>query len=114
MSQYRDSMGNTEEDMKSRLQGGMDSAKHAAADTRDYVSGKYQEARDRMDHVGDDMRDKFDHLRDTDYDEVWDDVQESIRQNPGPALLIAAAVGLAVGVLLAGSSAAVTRSHRRW
>ncbi len=114
MSQYRDTMGNTEDDMKARLQGGMDSAKHAAADTRDYVSGKYQEARDVMGHMGDDMRDKFDSIRDTDYDEVWGDVQESVRQNPGPALLIAAAVGLALGVLLAGSSAAATRSHRRF
>ncbi len=114
MSQYRDSMGNTEEDIKARLQDGLESAKSAAADTRDYVSGKYQEARDRMGHMGDDVRDRFDHLRDTDYDEVWTDVQNSVRQNPGPALLIAAAVGLAVGVLLAGSSAAATRSHRRF
>ncbi len=52
MSQYRDSMGNTEEDMKSRLQDGMDSAKSAASDTRDYVSGKYQEAKGRMGHMG--------------------------------------------------------------
>lgn len=114
MSQYRDTMGNAEDDMKSRLNDGMDSAKSAAADAKDYMSTKYQESRDRMGHMGDEMKDKFDNLRDTDYDEVWGDVQDSIRQNPGPALLIAGAVGLALGVLLAGSSAAATRSRRRW
>lgn len=110
MSQYKDSMGRAEDDLKSCLQDGMDSAKTAAADTRDYVSNKYQEARDQMGHLGEDMKDKFDQLRDTDYDEVWGDVKDTIRENPGPALLIAGAIGLAIGVLLAGSSAA---THRR-
>lgn len=114
MSQYRDSMGRAEgnmDDAKERMREGMDSAKAAASDTRDYVSGKYNEARDRMGNMGADMKDRFDHIRDTDYDEVWVDVKNSVRENPGPALLIAGAVGLAVGVLLAGSSAAVR--HRR-
>ena len=114
MSQYRDNLNRAEDqvdDAKARLRDGMDSAKSAAADTRDYVSGKYSEAKDRLSRMGDDVHDRWDEIRDTDYDEVWDGVKTSVRENPGPALLLAGAVGLAVGVLLAGSSAAVR--HRR-
>ncbi len=110
MSQYRDSMGRSDSRMdeaKERLREGMHSAKAAASDTRDYVSGKYSEAKNRLHHMTDDARSRVDHLRDTDYDEVWDGVKNSVRDNPGPALLIAGAVGLAIGVLLASSSAAV-------
>jgi ElaB/YqjD/DUF883 family membrane-anchored ribosome-binding protein len=99
------------DEAKERLREGMHSAKSAASDTRDYVSEKYGEAKDRLHHMSDDARERWDHLRDTDYDEVWDGVKNSVRENPGPALLIAGAVGLAIGVLLAGSSAATSR-HR--
>lgn len=112
MSQYRDTTGRSDnriDEAKERLREGMDGAKSAASDTRDYVSSKYGEARDRFSHMSDDARERWEHLRDTDYDEVWDGVKGSVRENPGPALLIAGAVGLAIGVLLAGSSAATSR-----
>ncbi len=114
MSQYRDSMGRSEgvmNDAKSRLREGVESAKSAAADTRDRMNEKMSEAKDRMHHMQDDMRERWDHIRDTDYDEVWDGVKNSVRENPGPALLIAGAVGLAIGVMLAGSSAAARRRY---
>lgn len=112
MSQYRDTTGRSEgaiHDAKTRLREGMDSAKAAAADTRERMNEKMHEARDRMHHMQDDMRDRWDSLRNTDYDEVWDGVKNTVRENPGPALLIAGAVGLAIGVMLAGSSAAARR-----
>lgn len=106
MSQYRDT-GRSEsrvDDAKERLREGMDGAREAASETRDYVSGKYSEAKDRLHHMSDDARERWEHLRETDYDEVWDGVKNTVRDNPGPSLLIAGAVGLAIGVLLAGSS----------
>lgn len=112
MSQYRDSMDNAADDAKARLRDGMDNARTAASDTRDYVSGKYSEAKDRLHHMGEDAQERWEQLRDTDYNEVWDDVKDSVRQNPGPALLIAGAVGLAVGVLLAGTGAAAASRRR--
>jgi len=114
MSQYRDTMGRSEstmEDAKHRLREGMDNAKSKAYDAKDYVSNKMHDARDSMSHMSDEMRMKMESLRDTDYDEVWEGVKDRVRDNPGPALLLAGAVGLAIGVILAGSSAAV--SHRR-
>lgn len=114
MSHYRDSMGNAEghvDDAKKRLREGMDSARSAASETRDYVSDKYSEAKDRMSRMGHEAKDRFDHLRDTDVDEMWDGVKTSVRENPGPALLIAGAVGLALGVLIAGSGAAAKRRY---
>ena len=105
MSQYRDTMGRAEEGMesaKNRIREGMDSARSAAYDAKDYVTSKLEDARSSM-------HDSFESLRDTDYDEVWDSMKDRVRENPGPALLIAGAVGLAIGVFLAGSGAAVTR-----
>jgi len=98
-------------DAKNRMREGMESAKAAAADTRERINEKMEEARHRMHHMQDDMRDRWEHLRETDYDEVWDGVKSTVRENPGPALLIAGAVGLAIGVMLAGSSAAARRRY---
>lgn len=109
MSQYRDSMGNTADDMKSRMRDGMEGARSAASETRDYVSSKYSEAKDRLHHMGDDLHERWDHLRETDYDEAWEGVKDTVRQNPGPALLIAGAIGLAIGAILAGSGASSSR-----
>lgn len=110
MSQYRDSMGNAADDMKGRVREGMESARHAASDARDFVSEKYEEARERLHRLGDEAHERFDHLRETDYEEVWDNVKQTVRENPGPALLIAGAVGLAIGAMIAGSGA----SRRRY
>jgi len=109
MSQYRDSMDDATEQAKSRLRDGMDSARSAASEARDYVSEKYSEARDRMSHLGEEVNERWEQIRDTDYEEVWDGVKDSVRRNPGPALLIAGAVGLAVGAILAGSGASASR-----
>lgn len=111
MSQYRDQMNSGMEDAKSRLREGMDSARSAASEARDYVNTKMHDARDTMSHMGEQARERFEAIRDTDYDEMWEGMKGRVRENPGPALLIAGAVGLAIGVLLAGSSAAAT--HRR-
>lgn len=111
MSQYRDSMDNAADDVKSRVRDGMDSARSAAEDARDYVSDKYSEARERMSHLGEEMHDRWESIRDTDYEEAWEGVKDTVRRNPGPALLIAGAVGLALGAILAGSGAA--HHHRR-
>lgn len=117
MSQFRDSMDKNASDhmdeAKSRLRDGMDTVRSAASDTREYMNEKYSEVKDRASHLGDDMREQWDHLRDTDYEEVWGSVKDSVRENPGPALLIAGVVGLALGALLAGSTAASTR-RRHW
>jgi ElaB/YqjD/DUF883 family membrane-anchored ribosome-binding protein len=109
MSQFRDSMGNATDDAKSRLRDGMDSARAAASDTRDFVNNKFSEAKDRLSHMSEDLHGRFDHLKETDYDEAWENVKDTVRQNPGPALLIAGAVGLALGAILAGSGSSSRR-----
>lgn len=106
MSQYRDNFDRaTEEGVESarhRMREGVDSARAAAHDAKDYVSSKFNDARDSV-------NEQWEHLRDADYDEVWDGVKTSIKENPGPAILVAGAIGLAVGIFLAGSSAAARR-----
>lgn len=109
MSQFRDSMDNTADDMKSRVREGMDSARSAAEDTRHYVNEKYSEAKERLSHLGDDMHERWESIRDTDYEEAWEGVKDTVRRNPGPALLIAGAVGLAIGAIIAASGASHSR-----
>ncbi|MFL6208239.1 MAG: hypothetical protein ACJ74W_05280 [Pyrinomonadaceae bacterium] len=64
----------------------------AAAQAKDYVS-------DKVSVVGD----KFKDLQNVDYKQVAEDAKTYARQNPGQALLISAAAGFLLGLLLRGS-----------
>jgi ElaB/YqjD/DUF883 family membrane-anchored ribosome-binding protein len=64
----------------------------AATHAKDYVS-------DKMSVVGD----KLSELRNKDFSEVANDAKEYARQNPGQALLISAAAGFVLGLLIRGS-----------
>lgn len=64
----------------------------AASTARDYVS-------DKVSVVGDKITD----LRNKDFSEVATEAKEYARQNPGQALLISAAAGFVLGLLIRGS-----------
>ena len=64
----------------------------AASTARDYVS-------DKVSVVGD----KIGELRNKDFSEVATDAKEYARQNPGQALLISAAAGFVLGLLIRGT-----------
>jgi ElaB/YqjD/DUF883 family membrane-anchored ribosome-binding protein len=64
----------------------------AASTAKDYVS-------DKMTPVVD----KFKDLQNTDYKEVANQAKDYARQNPGQAILISAAAGLVIGLLIRGS-----------
>jgi ElaB/YqjD/DUF883 family membrane-anchored ribosome-binding protein len=64
----------------------------AASTARDYVS-------DKVSVVGD----KIGELRNKDFSEVATEAKEYARQNPGQALLISAAAGFVLGLLIRGS-----------
>jgi ElaB/YqjD/DUF883 family membrane-anchored ribosome-binding protein len=61
----------------------------AASQAKDYVSDKLSPAVD-----------KFNELRQKDYGEIANDAKEYARQNPGQAILISAAAGFLLGLLL--------------
>jgi ElaB/YqjD/DUF883 family membrane-anchored ribosome-binding protein len=61
----------------------------AASTARDYVSDKLSVAKD-----------KFGDLQNVDYRQAADQAKEYARQNPGQALLISAAAGFLLGLLL--------------
>lgn len=63
----------------------------AASQAKDYVS-------DKMSVVGDKIKD----LQNTDVKEVAENARQYARQNPGQALLISAAAGFLLGILLRG------------
>ncbi len=63
----------------------------AATQAKDFVS-------DKMSVVGD----KFKDLQNTDVKEVAENARQYARQNPGQALLISAAAGFLLGILLRG------------
>src|ERR1044072_4600969 len=64
----------------------------AASTAKDYVT-------ERVSVVGD----KITELRNRDFSEVANDAKEYARQNPGQAILISAAAGLVLGLLIRGS-----------
>jgi ElaB/YqjD/DUF883 family membrane-anchored ribosome-binding protein len=64
----------------------------AASTAKDYVS-------DKVSVVGDKITD----LRNKDFGVVANDAKEYARQNPGQAILISAAAGLVLGLLIRGS-----------
>lgn len=64
----------------------------AASTAKDYLS-------DRASVVGD----KFQDLRNKDYGQMAEEAKEYARQKPGQALLISAAAGFVIGLLLRGS-----------
>ena len=63
----------------------------AASQAKDYVS-------DKMSVVGD----KFKELKDADLGELAENAKEYARQKPGQALLISAAAGLLLGLIIRG------------
>ncbi|MDT7543680.1 MAG: C-terminal glycine zipper region [Acidobacteriota bacterium] len=65
----------------------------AASQAKDYMSDKLTPAVD-----------KFNELRQKDYAQVADDAKEYARQNPGQAILVSAAAGFLLGLLLRGTS----------
>jgi ElaB/YqjD/DUF883 family membrane-anchored ribosome-binding protein len=64
----------------------------AASTAKDYVS-------DKVSVVGDKITD----LRNKDFSEVANEAKEYARQKPGQAILISAAAGLVLGLLIRGS-----------
>ena len=67
-------------------------ASTAASTAKDFVT-------DKVSVVGDKITD----LRNKDFGEVANDAKEYARQNPGQAILISAAAGLVLGLLIRGS-----------
>ncbi|HVF87183.1 MAG TPA: DUF883 C-terminal domain-containing protein [Pyrinomonadaceae bacterium] len=65
----------------------------AATQAKDYVA-------DKMSVVGD----KFKDLQNKDFTQVADEAKEYARQKPGQALLISAAAGFVIGLLIRGSN----------
>lgn len=70
-----------------------DAATTAATTAKDYLS-------DKASVVGDKIQD----LRNVDYGQLAEDAKQYARQKPGQALLISAAAGFVIGLLLRGGS----------
>jgi ElaB/YqjD/DUF883 family membrane-anchored ribosome-binding protein len=68
-----------------------DAASTAASTAKDFLS-------DKASVVGD----KIQGLRDVDYEQVANQAKDYARQNPGQALLVAAAAGFVIGLLVRG------------
>jgi ElaB/YqjD/DUF883 family membrane-anchored ribosome-binding protein len=68
----------------------------AATSAREYVT-------DKASAVGTVVSDKFRDIQNMDYRQVAEEAKEYARQKPGQALLISAAAGFVIGLLLRGS-----------
>ena len=73
--------------------------------TKEVLGDSYSKARDQFDDVSDDVRKsarKTAKQLEKDYGYLWDDVRGYVRENPGTAIAISAAVGFVLGFLLHG------------
>jgi ElaB/YqjD/DUF883 family membrane-anchored ribosome-binding protein len=73
--------------------------------TREALGDSYGKAREQFDDVSDDVRKTVKSAAkkiESDYGYIWDDVRGYVRENPGTAVAISAAVGFVLGFLLRG------------
>ena len=73
--------------------------------TKEVLGDSYSKARDQFDDVSDDVRKSVKSTAkklESDYGYLWDDVRDYVRENPGTAMAISAAVGFVLGFLLRG------------
>jgi ElaB/YqjD/DUF883 family membrane-anchored ribosome-binding protein len=74
--------------------------------TKEVLGDSYSKARDQFDDVSDDVRKSMKTTAkriESDYGYLWDDARGYVRENPGAAVAISAAVGLVLGFLLRGN-----------
>lgn len=85
---------------------GAGTATGLAATAQEYGKKVADAASTAKDYVSDKMTpvvDKFKDLQNADYKEVANQAKDYARQNPGQAILISAAAGLVIGLLIRGS-----------
>lgn len=73
--------------------------------TKEVLGESYSKARDQFDDVSEDVRKSVKtnaKKLEKDYGYVWDDVRGYVRENPGTAIAVSAAVGFVLGFLLRG------------
>lgn len=66
------------------------------------VAGAATHAKDYLSEKATVVGDKFQELRNKDYQQIAEEAKQYARQNPGQALLISAAAGFVIGLLLRG------------
>jgi ElaB/YqjD/DUF883 family membrane-anchored ribosome-binding protein len=73
--------------------------------TKEVLGDSYGKAREQFDDVSDDVRKTVKSAAkkiESDYGYIWDDVRGYVKENPGTAVAISAAVGFVLGFLLRG------------
>jgi ElaB/YqjD/DUF883 family membrane-anchored ribosome-binding protein len=73
--------------------------------TKEVLGDSYGKAREQFEDVSDDVRKTVKTAAkkiESDYGYIWDDVRGYVRENPGTAVAISAAVGFVLGFLLRG------------
>ena len=73
--------------------------------TKEVLGDSYGKAREQFDDVSEAVRKTVKSAAkkiESDYGYIWDDVRGYVRENPGTAVAISAAVGFVLGFLLCG------------
>ena len=73
--------------------------------TKEVLGENYSKAREQFDDVSDEVRKTVKSTAkkiEKDYGYLWDDVRGYVRENPGTAIAVSAAVGFVLGFLIRG------------
>lgn len=88
-------------------QAGLDGVRQRVRETADHarevIRDKVGTLGEQMGGISGNMTEQFDrirHMNRDDYEEVWTGVKERARQNPGQTILVSAAVGFVLGMMM--------------
>jgi len=95
--------------MQDKISGTMDNVMQRVRDTtgqaREMINERLGTVSEQLSGVTDSMSQGVDRIRNMDredYEQMWSSVQNRARQNPGQTILISAAVGFVLGMMMRG------------
>jgi ElaB/YqjD/DUF883 family membrane-anchored ribosome-binding protein len=98
-------MGGMQEKLSSTVDGVMQRVRDTTDQAREYLTDKMGTMQEQLGGVGDSLTQGVDRIRQMDredYEEAWQSVKSRASQNPGQTILISAAVGFVLGMMMRG------------
>jgi ElaB/YqjD/DUF883 family membrane-anchored ribosome-binding protein len=100
-----DSMGGMQDKISSTVDGVMQRVRDTTDQAREYLTDKMGNVQEQFSGVSDSVTQGVDRIRQMDredYEQAWQSVKTRASQNPGQTILISAAVGLVLGMMMRG------------
>lgn len=97
--------GTMTDKLSSTVDGVMQRVRDTTGQAREYISDKMGTVQEQLSGVTDNLSQGVDRIRSMDredYEQAWQSVKSRASQNPGQTILISAAVGFVIGMMMRG------------